>query len=308
MFTNKTTLIIPTRNRPFFLKKILSQLKNFNINFKEVLIIDSSDIKFKKEIQKISKSFKGKLFNTKPSAALQRNVGLTHKDKNSRYVMFLDDDIIFKKDSFINLSKKIYFHEKKKSKILGYGFNQRKKIKKKMLEVIKKSKISQILGLYSEKPGIVMNSGWQTKILNLKQDILTDWIPTGAVVFSSKILNVKFNENFGAYSYLEDLDFSLNLRKKNYMNKFLIVANAVFFHPNDIDRMDYNFGKIEMLNRFLIVKKYKLSKLHFFYMAFIKSLMTILMSIKNKKNLKKFFGNIVGLFICLKKNMLFQSK
>ena len=305
MFTNKTTLIIPTRNRPTFLKKILSQLRNFNINFKEILIIDSSDVKFKKDIKKITKSFKGKLFNTKPSAAMQRNVGLTHKNKKSRYVMFLDDDIIFKKDSFINLSKKIYFHEKKKSKDLGYGFNQRKKIKKKLIEVIKKSKISKILGLYSEKPGIVMSSGWQTKILNLRRDILTDWIPTGAVVFSSKILDIRFNENFGAYSYLEDLDFSLNLRKKNHMNKFLIVANAIFFHPNDIDRTDYNFGMIEMLNRFLIVKKYKLSKLHFFYIAFIKSLMTLLMSIKNKKNLQKFFGNIVGISICLKKNMSF---
>ena len=41
-----------------------------------------------------------------------------------------------------------------------------------------------------------MRSGWQTKILNLRRDTLTDWIPTGAVVFSSKILNIKFNEKF----------------------------------------------------------------------------------------------------------------
>ena len=308
MFTKKTTLIIPTRNRPFFLRKILIQLRNFNIYFKEILIIDSSDIKFKDEILKITKSFKCKIFNTKPSTALQRNRGLIHKNKNSKYVMFLDDDIIFNKKSFINLSKKIYIHEKNKSKILGYGFNQKKNIKKKLIEVIKKSKISKILGLYSDKPGIVMRSGWQTKILNLRRDTLTDWIPTGAVVFSSKILNIKFNEKFGAYSYLEDLDFSLNLRKKNQMNKFLIVANAIFFHPNDIDRTDYNFGVIEILNRFLIVKKYKLNTLHFFYMALVKSLITLLMSIKNKKNLQKFFGNIIGIYRCLKKSMFFQSK
>ena len=226
-----------------------------------------------------------------------------NKNKNSKYVMLLDDDIIFKKRSFINLNKKILFHEKSKSKILGYGFNQKKKIKASLLEEVKKSKIAKMLGLYSEKPGIVMRSGWQTKILNIKRDILSDWVPTGAVVFPSKILNIKFNESFGAYSYLEDLDFSLNLRKKNYMNKFLIVANANFFHPNDIERIDYNFGMIEILNRFSIVKKYKLNKLHFFYMALIKSLMTLLMSIKNIKNIKKFFGNVVGIYLCLKKNI-----
>jgi len=87
------------------------------------------------------------------------------------------------------------------------------------------------------------------------------------------------------------------------MNKFLIVANANFFHPNDIERIDYNFGMIEILNRFSIVKKYKLNKLHFFYMALIKSLMTLLMSIKNIKNIKKFFGNVVGIYLCLKKNI-----
>jgi glycosyltransferase involved in cell wall biosynthesis len=301
MFAKKTTLIIPTRNRPYFLLKLLKNLKNFKIKFKEIIIIDSSNKEIKIKINNIIKNFNCKIYHSKPSTSLQRNIGLKNKDKRSKYVMFLDDDIIFKKNSFLNLNNKIVFHEKNKSKILGYGFNQNKKTKKNLLENIKKSKISKVFGLYSKKDGIVMSSGWQTKILNIRDDTLTEWIPTGAVVFPSKVLNIKFDENFGKYSYLEDLDFSLNLRKKNYKNKFLIVANAIFFHPNDIERINFNFGLIEILNRFLIVRKYKLNIFYFFYMSFVKSLMTLLMSLKNIKNMMKFFGNIIGILLCLKK-------
>ena len=301
MFTKKTTLIIPTRNRPYFLLKLLKNLKNFKIKFKEIIIIDSSNKEIKIKINNMIKNFNCKIYHSKPSTSLQRNIGLKNKNKRSKYVMFLDDDIIFKKNSFLNLNNKIIFHEKNKSKILGYGFNQNKKTKKSLLEDIKKSKISKVFGLYSKKNGIVMSSGWQTKILNISDDTLTEWIPTGAAVFPSNVLNIKFNKNFGKYSYLEDLDFSLNLRKKNYMNKFLIVANAIFFHPNDIERINFNFGLIEILNRFLIVRKYKLNIFYFFYMSFIKSLMTLFMSLNNIKNIMKFFGNIVGILLCFKR-------
>ena len=44
MFTKNCSLIIPTFNRPVFLKKTLKQLKLFNNNFQEILVVDSSNI------------------------------------------------------------------------------------------------------------------------------------------------------------------------------------------------------------------------------------------------------------------------
>ena len=43
MFTNKTSLIIPTKNRSEYLIKLLNTLKNLNLNFNELIIVDSSD-------------------------------------------------------------------------------------------------------------------------------------------------------------------------------------------------------------------------------------------------------------------------
>jgi len=110
MFTQKTTLIIPTRNRPYFLLKLLKNLKNLKIKFKEIIIIDSSNKEIKTKINNIIKNFKCKIYHSKPSTSFQRNIGLKNKDKKSKYVMFLDDDIIFKKNSFLSLNNRIIFH------------------------------------------------------------------------------------------------------------------------------------------------------------------------------------------------------
>ena len=43
MFTNRTSLIIPTKNRSEQLIKLLNRIKSLNFNFNEILIIDSSN-------------------------------------------------------------------------------------------------------------------------------------------------------------------------------------------------------------------------------------------------------------------------
>lgn len=101
MFTKYTSLIIPTRNRNRFLFKTLNQLKKYNVKFKEILVIDSSD-KFDKLFkQKICNKFSVKFYRSRPSTSLQRNLGLKLRNKKNQFVMFLDDDIFFLKILFL---------------------------------------------------------------------------------------------------------------------------------------------------------------------------------------------------------------
>ena len=73
----KISIVIPTRNRPKFLRKTLKYLSKNNFFFTEVIIVDSSDnplsIKYENypEIQN-----KIKIFNSAPSISIQRNIGL----------------------------------------------------------------------------------------------------------------------------------------------------------------------------------------------------------------------------------------
>jgi glycosyltransferase involved in cell wall biosynthesis len=301
MFTKSTSLIIPSRNRPLNVERTLRQLKKLNLKFLEIIVIDSSDKDKKKILRNICQNYYVKLINSYPSTSHQRNLGLKNIKNNSNFIMFLDDDLIFLKNSFKEMDK--FIDNNKENKIIGYGFNHSIKFKPNLIERIKNSKISSLMNLYSNKPGIVMRSGWHTKIVNLKKNTYVEWLPTSAVVYCSKFIKDKlFDKSLGQYSYLEDLDFSLNVKKKYY--KFAIVSAARFIHPNNIARINFRFGYIEIVNRFKIVEKYKFSKLYFFYIATIKTIFSFLHIFSlNFNYLFKFFGNFLGLLNCLKNTL-----
>ena len=83
--------------------------------------MDSSDKKVK-DIKKIKNKYKNlniKIFHSKPSISLQRNIGLNKVKKNTNYIMFLDDDVKFEKKSF-KIMRDFLNNNKKYS---GIGFN-----------------------------------------------------------------------------------------------------------------------------------------------------------------------------------------
>ena len=49
MFTHETSLVIPTKNRPHYLKKTLDQINFHKILFHEIIVVDSSDDEQKKK-------------------------------------------------------------------------------------------------------------------------------------------------------------------------------------------------------------------------------------------------------------------
>ena len=129
MFTSKTGLIIPTRNRPNELHSTLKFLSKNKIKFYKTIIVDSSDENLRKEIVNICNKFSVKIYFSKPSTSKQRNIGLKKLIKNKlEFVMFLDDDLKFYRNSFNIMNSHI---KKNKHKYSGFSFNstnQKKKI------------------------------------------------------------------------------------------------------------------------------------------------------------------------------------
>lgn len=294
LFTENTTLIIPTRNRSFQVIDLLKVLKVYNIKFFEILVVDSSNKKNSNILKNISKKLKFKYFHTYPSTSYQRNVGLKKKNPFTRFVMFLDDDVIFYKSTFYEMNKTIKKYTSNNN-IGGFGFNQvQKETDKSLIEKIKYSRFISLLGIYSNKIGKVLKSGWHTKILNVKSNIYVDWIYTTACVYKSEVIsNFKFNVTFGQYSYLEDLDFSLNL--KNLKKKIIISYLSKFEHPKNIDRSGLNFGITEVINRHRIVKKYKFNLTFFFIISLLRTILSLMKSLYfNKKYFLRTIGNIIG--------------
>ena len=189
MFTKKTTLIIPTRNRFNLLVKTLKNLKSLKIKFNEILVIDSSDKFDHEKIKKISKKFSLKVFKSKPSSSLQRNIGINKMKKSNKYFMLLDDDITFNSTSFKNMNSTLMLNKNKR--IIGFAFCQKYKLKNSFLEKLKNSSLSDLLGLYESKPGKVMKSGWQTKIYKKKNNYYADWLPSAATVYVKNYVKSK---------------------------------------------------------------------------------------------------------------------
>ena len=295
-------IVIPTRNRSDMLYSTIKELKKNTFFFKEIIVVDSSNKLHKSKIKNFKNKIKVKMkvYNAKPSISLQRNIGLEKIIKKRKYVMFLDDDLIFDKNAF----KKMYFFFFLNKNLAGIGFNLNIKSVNFFTEFLKKNKLTKLLGIYDTKMGIVTPSGWQTKAINLKKDLEVEWIPTQAVIYNNeKIKNLKFDRAYGRYSYLEDLDFSYSLSKRG---KLMICSSANYTSENTVNRNDYNFGIKEVLNRYHFVNKFNFKKKYFFLgfaFSFLKNFLILLCLKPN------FFFRIMGnlnaifrIFFILKRN------
>jgi GT2 family glycosyltransferase len=295
MFTRKTSLIIPTKNRSGQLIALLNKLILLNLKFNEIIIVDSSNIAHSKKIKSECRKKKICYYRTQASTAYQRNFGLG-KVKNNTFIMFMDDDVILLDDTFHKMDQCIKKYENIVS-IGGFGFNQIEDVKYNFLENLKKSKLIKNFNIYPSAPGKIAKSGWHSKIMNLKNDTMGDWVFTTMCIYKfADIKDLKFDETFGQYSYLEDLDFSLNLMKKN--KKIFLSSKSKFKHPDNIDRSSFRFGITEIVNRYKIIKKHKLSKRLFYTASSLRFFMSLLKSILlNKKYFLRSLGNIYGFFL-----------
>lgn len=284
------SIVIPTKNRTNKIIRTLKFLKNNSFFFKEIIIVDSSDLnkRLSKEVLLNYENLKIRVIFSKPSISLQRNIGIINVKKNSTYVMFLDDDINFKKNSL----KKMYYFIQNSKIFNGLGFNLIINKQNSFIENIKKSFIFRFLGIYDNKVGVVTNSGWQTKAINLKKNQFVEWLPTQAVIYNyKKIKNKRFDLRYGIYSYLEDLDFSYRLKKK-----LIIFSGAKYSSNNVVKRNPYMFGKKEIVNRYIFVKKFNISLINFYFgclVLIIKHLIMVLLS--NPKFMFRVIGNIQGI-------------
>jgi len=295
MFTEKTSLIVPTKDRTKKVINLLNQITEKNIFFGEIIIVDSSNEKNKKELIDFISGKKIKLISSKPSISLQRNLGLKNSNLLNEFIMFCDDDIVFKNQAFQEMDKGI----NKYIDVAAFSFNLDSPIKDNFLEKIKRSYIVNKIGIYSDQPGKVLRNGWQTKFINVDKDLEVQWLSTQAVIYRrKKIDSLEFDENLGQYSYLEDFDFSFMLSKKS---KLMVISLAKYNHPNFIERKDFNFGKLEIINRYYLVKKHNFNKFNFFLSAIIKIIINFFEIFRGKFLFNKILGNICALYICLRK-------
>tara|TARA_B100001175_G_C19503364_1_gene639474 strand:- start:1089 stop:1964 length:876 start_codon:yes stop_codon:yes gene_type:complete len=216
----KFTVVVCTYKREKLLKRCLIKILNNNFKPSKIVIIDQNiDKKSLNLSRQIFKKYKFNQFNIVKNV---KKIGLT-KSKNislnyikTKYVVFLDDDILINKNFFENLINLIF--KKKAHGVCGVITN------------FKKNKIKNFFyyltnyGAYKDNRYYFQNykDYLQKKIYYKKIKSL----PGGITCFDTNIFNkIKFDEKYITHNY-EDVDFSIRLKKLIMNYKFYISLNS----------------------------------------------------------------------------------
>ena len=124
----RLSIIIPTKDRPYKIKRLLDQLYDNKFFFNEIILIDSSNINNKKKLTIIIKKIDSniKLINSRPSISLQRNKGLKNM-KILKIILvivifdFVASNLLFKKMDFWEYDKLTNHYWRVPSKIYHHG-------------------------------------------------------------------------------------------------------------------------------------------------------------------------------------------
>ncbi len=296
----KIAFVVATKDRPDELRKMLESLLGQTHRPDQIVIVDSSAdpvIAVTKELPELNIKY---IHHTPPSASAQRNIGIRNVNPDMQLIGFFDDDIVLASNA---LEKMLKFWKAAPNDLGGCAFNLMNPAPRSASK-LKELTLTRLLGLYSDKKGVVMPSGWQTLTGTVKDTLFVEWLPSGASVWHRKIFErFRFDEFFDGYSYLEDLDFSYGI-SKHY--RLAIMADAKYWHyPSPFGRVSqYRFGKIEVRNRLYIVQKHRLSLPRCYLSIMIRLFLTIGSAIKTRStgDLRRVLGNCMGFVNSLTNN------
>lgn len=246
MLKEKLGLIIPTKNRPEGLSQILESLSFQKFKPSQIVVVDGGEI----AVQKLVKKFAGfpiDYVKAPCSLTIQKNAGLKALKKEISVVGFLDDDIQLCPYS-IDIAME--FLLKSPDDIAGVSCNDISHPRNKTLF------LEKIFLLGSDKVGVVLPSGFQSKICSVDDNYPVQWLMGGATFWKRDIFDLnKFDEWFYGYAHCEDIDFSYQISKRYKL--FVLKDAKVIHNTRPVEKMyEYHLGKMQVVNRAYFVKKH----------------------------------------------------
>lgn len=300
MTRNKLAFIIATKDRLNEIRRVLESLCAQSRKPDQVIVVDGGLNPVEAAVMEFPELSPTYLKTSKPSAARQRNLGLSAVDDGITLVGFLDDDVVLDHEA---VKEMMTFWDEAPVQIGGAAFNlaNHPPLQAKHLKALP---ISKRMGLYSHEKGRVLPSGFQTMIGWISKNSYVDWLCSGAVVWRRTVFDAfRFDEWFQGYSYLEDLDFSYRVGRSF---RLAVVSGARYYHfPAPMGRGSGRvFGKREVLNRIYFVRKNRELSLPKCVLALgVRMGMSLAAGIRGGKpyDLLRTWGNLQGIFLAMTK-------
>lgn len=246
----KMAFVVPTKDRPAELRVLLNSVKRQTLKPTQLIVVDGSnpDIRFVlDEFPELNIDYV-RVFP--PSLSEQRNVGMRYLRDDITLAGYLDDDIELESNA---IEEMLAFWERSPADLGGAAFNITNTPKPNAAKV----RFRQWFGLDCVQPGKVLPSGFTSTLIWQQSDIEPDWLCGGATVWRREIVNqYSYDEWFQGTGYLEDLDFSFNVRGK-YRLALVERARIVNHSPPVRADSQYLLGKWQIINRMYLVRKYR---------------------------------------------------
>ena len=312
---HKIGFIIPTKDREKDLRLILSSLAYQTRIPDQIIVVDGSEPDIKFVINEFSSLPIEYIREFPPSLSKQRNAGIEKLHSDITLAGYLDDDIVLEPDSVENM---LTFWVEAGTDYGGAAFNitnveSPSGVRIKQLffldspergKVLPSGWVSQLYCSDSPEHGKILPSGWVSLSGNLNQSIDVDWLCGGATVWRREVIdNYPYDEWFQGTGFMEDVDFSFNIRKKY---KLALVANAkvAHYHHPILPEKYILLGKWQIVNRLYFVRKYPdrgLSITKAWLSSFSVILLNLTLSLihADSNRLRCALGNILGIGIAL---------
>ncbi len=244
----KLCLIIPTKDRPNELERLLNSMVSQDIVPEQIIIVDGSDPGVKWLTDKFTNLPIDYLQVLPPGLTRQRNAGLKKVRDDIDLIGFLDDDIVLQDNCLKNM---LDFWYKAGDDVAGAGFNiidHPPEGKPKWLEFIFK------LYLKDKPAGTLLKVGRNMPYCPAEQTEETQWLCGGATVWRKKTYDTfDYDEWFAGYGIVEDIDFSYRVSKTN---RLFVVAEAQVRHIETPKKNHYLLAYIVTMNHLYVSKKH----------------------------------------------------
>lgn len=290
----RLAFVVATKDRPGELDRLWRSLLAQSRLPDEVVIVDASARPSSPAGQRTLAPLLRHVPSPVASATRQRNIGIAAVGPDIGLIGFLDDDTVLEENAVAEI---VRFFDEFGPELGGAAFNMANHPPLDFAG-LKRTALTEFLGLYARRNGAVTRSGFQTMIGPVEATVWTDWLPSGASVWRREIFRGHlFDEWYSGYSYLEDVDFSYRVGRAY---RLAVVASARYRHlPASGGRGDgYAFGLREALNRVHFVRKngeLSLAKCHAALTA--RLLMSLALAVRERDAsfVARAFGNAVGL-------------
>jgi len=291
VFSNRIAFVVPTKDRPDDLRRMLTSLQVQSVHPDQVIVVDGSENPIKdtlKEFPKLNIQY-SRVYP--PSLSRQRNVGIAAIEPGVTLAGHLDDDLVFKPGA---MEAMLSFWESAPDDVGGARFNI---ITDDLPRIIW---IKSLFLLESRKRGKVLRSGYQTAIGRVKNNMHVRWLSGGVTVWRRQVIEeFSYDEWFEGTGYLEDVDYSYRVGEKY---KLAVVADAHVEHLTYPVLRDKNYllGKWQAINRTYFVKKHKNLSLPLCYWSMIGELLLNCFTAfwrRDVGRLRRALGNCVGLLM-----------